>query len=149
VISIFNNKPSIKNSKMKKTIIRECIRTAIEKNKYHPVGNGLKRHFSFIIQDNKIIEIGFNKNQKPLPGYPEYSKIHSENDAFRKAKGLINFSKRWDVINIKITKRGLLRLSKPCKCCFRFLSNLGCHSVVFTTGLDYSFSTIYLKSSFN
>lgn len=129
---------------MKKILFRDCIRIAKDKNNFHPVGKYSKRHFSFLIQDNKIVEIGFNRNADPLPGYPSYGKIHSENDVYRKAKGIMDFSRRWDLINVKMNKKGDVCISKPCKCCCNFLFNLGCKSVWFTNGVQ-GFSRVILQ----
>ncbi len=120
---------------MRKRILRECLRIARAKcNPNHPQ-YGCYIHFSFIVQDNKIIEYGVNREGTPLEGfgYPEFGKIHSENDAYRKAKGVLNNQKSFEVVNIRLNKQGETRLSKPCECCYAFLGVVGCRDVYFST----------------
>ena len=124
---------------MKKTIIYQCLQIAQNaiKQKKHPQWKCYK-HFSFIIQQSKIIEWGMNRSSEPLIGYPEYGKLHSECDAFFKAKGLLEHNKPFQVINIRCSSDGRLKMSKPCNCCVKFLGRLGCSEVWFTTELGFA-----------
>ena len=65
---------------MKKKVLKECLEIAFKHtNPNHPqYGNYM--HFSFYVQDNKIVGWGTNKtgNAQTCMGYPKYSKIHSE-----------------------------------------------------------------------
>ena len=121
---------------VKKSILRQCLRISRQKNnpKLHPEF-GKFHHFSFVIQNNKILEWGTNKTGDPLTkfGYPEYGKMHSENSAYFKAKGILDHSKPWEMVNIRLNKRNEIRVSKPCKCCSSYLRILGCKMVWFTT----------------
>lgn len=134
--------PNANTSKMKKKILKECLRMALEKNPTHPEF-GRYHHFSFVIQNRKILEFGMNREGTPINGfgYPEFGKIHSETDAYRKAKGLLDSQAPFDMVNIRLSKQGFLRLSKPCSCCHAFLSMVGCRSVFFTT--DQKFGKIH------
>ena len=125
---------------MKKTLLRDCLRKAKEKNATHPQKF---KHYTFIIQDNKILEYGVNRSAEPLVehGYPAYGKIHSENDAYRKAKGLL-LPGKWEAVNIRLSKKGLTRLSLPCSCCASYLRELGCAAVTATT--DYGWARVVL-----
>lgn len=113
------------------------MQIAIEKNTpdSHPQW-GHYHHISFIVQGNKILEYGFNRSGEPIPGFgynKDFGKIHSETDAYRKAKGLLDTSKHFDVVNIRLNKASFFKLSKPCRCCYHFLSAVGCRNVYFST----------------
>lgn len=101
---------------------------------------GHYHHFSFVIQDNQIVEWATNRTANPLLkyGYPSHGKLHSESEAYRKARGLLDRMRTFDVVNIRLSKRNVLRMSKPCKCCMRFLQTVGCRSVTFSTNLGFS-----------
>lgn len=122
---------------MKRSIFTECLRIAREKNTpiHHPEW-GHFHHFTFVIQNNKIVEWSTNR---PAPfgsmiklGYSEVSKIHSEVAAYSKAKGLLN-DEPFDIINIRLRKNNDIAMSEPCPCCYNFLKNLGCKHMYFTT----------------
>jgi tRNA(Arg) A34 adenosine deaminase TadA len=123
---------------MKRKLIDECLKIALKNNKpekhqewsnYH--------HFSFVIQDDNIVSVGKNRCSSPLLylGYQLHTKMHSEVDAYFKAKGILSKKNRFEVINIRLTKTNIIRHSEPCKCCFAFLKNLGCYRVWFTTNI--------------
>jgi tRNA(Arg) A34 adenosine deaminase TadA len=127
---------------MKKQLLRDCLQRARIKNEKHPRW-GHMHHFTFVIQRAKILEYGVNR-VGPAPvgrGYPrEFSNIHSEVSAWRKASGLINPSYPIDIVNIRLNKQHVIRMSKPCDCCFGFLQALNCRAVYYTT--DNGFSKI-------
>ena len=68
----------------------------------------------------------------------EFGKIHSETDAYKKARGILNPDTHFDMINIRLNKQNMLRLSKPCACCFGFLQSLNCKSIYFTTDTGFA-----------
>jgi len=122
---------------MKQTILKECVRIAREKNQQR---DSDFRHFSFIIQRNKLVDWGTNVSRVPPMihfGYPKTSGWHSEVNAYRKAKGILEDGS-FEVINIRLNKLGELRLSKPCKCCHAFLKELGCSYVYFSTDVGFA-----------
>ena len=85
---------------MKKSILKTCIQMAISKNnpESHPEWGNF-HHFSFIVQAGKILSMGFNRQVTDAPlGYKEYNKLHSEWDVYRRAKGIINRTKGFDVV---------------------------------------------------
>jgi hypothetical protein len=133
---------------MNKTLLREALRLSMSKNtpEHHPCFYNKSHHFSFVVQCGKIVEMGVNKNFDPYIrfGYPDYAKIHSECDAFRKARGIMDFSKRWDMVNVNLSRKGEMKISKPCPCCTNFLKIMGCTSVVFTTSAG-AFAYMNLK----
>lgn len=127
---------------MKQTILRECERLAKEKNTpelHDQWGN--YHHFSFVVQSNKILAWGMNRAGKPpvKGGYNQaFGKIHSETDAYRKARGILDHDKPFEVVNIRLNKRNKLRISKPCKCCYNFLQQLNCKAVYFSTEVGFA-----------
>ena len=80
---------------------------------------------------------GWGKNQATLhsrvPGYPEYSWIHSEAAALKRAHMNTKSQESFSVINIRINRFGELRCSKPCQCCEFYLRLFGCKEVYYTT----------------
>jgi len=124
---------------MKKMILEECYRIALNniKQKKHPQWTSYK-HFSFIIQRGRIIEWGMNRCAEPLMGYPAHGKLHSECDAYFKARGLLDNTRAFEVINIRMGSNGQLKLSKPCECCQQFLKRLNCRKVWFSTALGFT-----------
>lgn len=103
-------------------------------------------HFSFIIQENKVIEWGTNNKRVPEKhnGYHrriqdiKYNpKTHSEVDAWKKARGILNKRKNFQIINVRLNRLGELRNSRPCNCCYEILKALGCNSFYFSTILGF------------
>lgn len=123
---------------MKTTILRECVRLSKEKNAKRVAQF---RHYAFIIQKNKIVDWGVNVSKaEPLTqfGYPQRSGIHAETNAYRKAKGILDQDAPFEVVNIRLNRRGDLKLSKPCSCCYNFLKELGCSFVWFSTDVGFA-----------
>lgn len=124
---------------MKNNILRECLRLAKEKNLARKDTNF--RHYSFLIQRNKIIESGQNilyAHALVYFGYPEKSGIHSECLAYKRAKGIMDHSIPFEMVNVRLSKTGNMRLSKPCKCCYNFLQTQGCTMVYFSTDVGFA-----------
>lgn len=121
---------------MRRTILKECLRIARRRNtpKLHSEF-GRFHHFSFIVQNNTIIEYGTNRVGS-IPAlehfYLERSKIHSEACAYSRAKGLLS-NTAFEVVNIRLNKKGVLRGSKPCKCCSAFLEAVGATHIYYST----------------
>jgi len=133
---------------MKTQILTDCLRQAFKLNPRHPeVKNGY-HHFSFIIQGNQILGHGYNRGGgcKPLYGYKPHQKLHSENTAYFKVKGILSNRDSFEMVNIRLTKAGESRINKPCVCCLNFLNGLGCSVVWFTTGCNsYPWARINVK----
>lgn len=123
---------------MRKTILRDCLRIAREKLPRHPEKRYL--HYTFIVQDNKIIEWATNHSANP-PIHLGYSsrledrpaKTHSEFAAWKRAKGILQHNKPFQCVNIRLNRQSELRLSAPCECCFAFLKSLACTQCYYTT----------------
>lgn len=127
---------------MNKNILKECVRLSKRQNNAdkHPQFHNYI-HWSFIVQDNMIVEIGKNKQGKPKYtnfGYIKTAKIHSEHDVYEKAKGLLKKNRPFEIVNIRLNKQGDLRLSKPCACCCKFLDFIGCKTVWFSTEVGFA-----------
>jgi len=132
---------------MKRKTLSTCLDIALKNNTpdKHPQWD-YYHHYSFIIQREKVVGFGMNRRSSPLTllGYPDYSKMHSEIDAYFKVKGLLEKNKPFEVVNIRLTKTNRIVMSQPCPCCSSFLYKSGCDSVWFTTSIN-SFAHIILK----
>jgi tRNA(Arg) A34 adenosine deaminase TadA len=124
---------------MKRSILNECLRIARGKHgPSHPAWGQKAVHYSFVVQDNKILEMGVNRPGASPPvhyGYPQYADIHSEIDAWRKARGILE-DKEWEIVNIKLLKEPPLYPvadAAPCTHCEIMLIYLGCTNLYFTT----------------
>lgn len=103
-------------------------------------------HWSFIVVNNKIVEWGCNMRGNP-PIHMGYNKktamdfpslLHSEIVAYKRASKLLGKQlKSFEVINIRLSRTGELRLSSPCKCCYPLLSELGATKFYFTTDIGW------------
>lgn len=121
---------------MKTRILKNCLEIAFKNNNptNHPQWECYK-HYTFLIQNNKIISWGTNRAGSSFTylGYEPYQKIHSEVDCWKKSKGIMDKNISFEIVNIRLTKTGMIRDSSPCKCCFAFLKNLGCKRIWFST----------------
>lgn len=129
---------------MKNGLIKEALRIAREKLPSHSQFFHWP-HYSFIVQGNKLIEWSYNTSNAPKIhfGYSTQldgglSKTHAELNAYRVAKGLLNHQKSFEIINIRLSRQGEIRLSKPCKCCFTFLQAMGCSQCWFSTDVGFA-----------
>jgi len=123
---------------MKNKILMKCMAVARKNNNpvNHPeYGNYI--HYSFIIQKNRIVDWGTNRRASALTNldYLPYQKMHSEVDAYFRAKGIMIKNEPFEMVNIRLTKTFRIRHSNPCRCCYGFLKNLNCKRVWFTTDL--------------
>lgn len=121
---------------MKKSLIKACNTIAVN-DLTRLVNNPNQRffHWTFVISGNKLVGVGRNRrgeNQFKNFGYLETANLHSEQDAYWRTKGLLT-KKQFQVLNIRLNKQGNLMLSKPCPCCFRFLTFFGCEQFYYST----------------
>jgi hypothetical protein len=126
---------------MKKKILEACLRIARTHLPNHSEYQSGFMHYTFVIQNKKIIKWATNNGVKcdlaPKLGYPKHSKIHSEPAAWKKAKGLVNRRRPFQIINIRLNRKGQMRNSKPCWYCACFLDSLNCNEVWYTTNLGF------------
>lgn len=137
---------------MKKSLLDVALYTARKKLPLHPeLGRFL--HYSFVVQNNKIIEWATNAGKCEPPRHYGYHKAdityrpkyHAEIRAYRRAKGLLN-GNPFQIINIRLNKQGVLRLSKPCRCCFDLMTVLGCTKFYYS--YKNGFETVSVNSNF-
>lgn len=130
---------------MKKSLLDEVLNIARRNiQKHREYGHFL--HFSFVIQCNKLVEWGMNNKRVPARhnGYHNriqdldyHPKTHSEVDAWKKAKGILNKKKSFQMINIRLNKKGELRNSRPCECCFEILQAMGCSKFYYSSQIGF------------
>lgn len=124
---------------MKRSIIDECIRRARMKHgPNHPSWSHKAAHYTFVVQNNKILEMGVNRPDMKPPehyGYPAHSDLHSEIDAWRKARGILDKRQQWEILNIKLLRTDGYPTADaaPCNPCVLFLISQGCLRFYFTT----------------
>jgi len=119
---------------MNKNIIKTCLRIAKNHLPNHQRKDGHK-HYTFVIQENKLVTWSTNKSGTMINGtrYANYQMYHSEFMACKLAKGLLNHQLPFEIINIRMTKSGKLKNSKPCPKCQALLKDFGCKVVVYST----------------
>ena len=119
---------------MRRKMIDKCLSIAITNLTKHEEPYC---HYTFVVQGRAIIEWGTNRRGSPLMflGYQKHTKMHSEVDAYFKAKGIMNGS--FEVLNIRLTKSGEIKNSRPCQCCFDFLKGMGCKRITFSTDIGH------------
>ncbi len=122
---------------MKRKLLETCINHAIKFLPKHPQYENYK-HYTYIIQNNKIVDFGLNRCGTPDSNYHNHCKIHSELDAIYQAYGLIDKKSSFYAINIRLTKQGLLRNSKPCTCCYNLLKTFNCKFIWYSTRIGFT-----------
>lgn len=115
---------------MSKRLFKQCLEIA--KQNIHKCTE-TNNHFSFIIQDNAIISVGYNRRGQVHKkfGYKWYSNIHSEVDAYAKAMDKLD-KRAFSIINIRLNNQLETMLSSPCTCCHQYLTILGCNKVIYS-----------------
>jgi tRNA(Arg) A34 adenosine deaminase TadA len=105
------------------------------------------RHFSFIVERNKIVSFGWNSSLKTHPlaakfGH-KFSSIHSELHAIKNfpysPKELVHY----DFINIRINRNHTYCLSKPCIHCMQLLIAFNIPKVIYSIN-NTQFGELYL-----
>ncbi len=98
--------------------------------------NANKRHFSFIVNKNKVISYGWNNGWKSHPLAFRYkhrfSNIHSELAAIRNFPYPPRFLADYKLINVRLLADKSLGYSFPCCYCLKLLSDLGLQRVYYT-----------------
>ena len=95
------------------------------------------RHWTFVFQFGRLVEWG--RNTKTITalshlGYdPEYQFAHAEPIALRRAWGLLDKSKGFTIVNVRLLANGKLAISKPCQVCFPLIVASGCTECFWTT----------------
>lgn len=129
---------------MKKSIFNAALQIAKSKLHKHPQVDCYP-HYCFIVQDNRIIEWATNSSHIPPKHYGYHRtddptfvpKLHAEVFAYKRAKGLLNHDDPFEIINMRFTKNGLMRLSKPCKSCFHLMKVFGCKKFYYSSEVGF------------
>ena len=118
---------------MRKYVLREALRVASRHNPRHPEW-GNYHHYSFVVQRNTILAWATNRTGPPFRrlGFDEDQKQHAEPLAWLRARKKLSPG-LFEVVNIRLNKRGDLRLSRPCACCTSFLAAAGCTAIWYST----------------
>ena len=126
-----------------KRLINESVRIARSKIMNHPQRD-CYLHYSFIIQDNKIVEYSTNGTWEPPVyfGYHRFEgdskpKLHAEIWAYKKARGILNHRENFQVINIRLNKQGEIKMSKPCKACYHLMTSFGCNKFWYSSEIGF------------
>jgi hypothetical protein len=130
---------------MKKSILDEALAISRRNKSKHPELEHFL-HYSFIIQENKIVEFGLNNKGVPHRHYGYHDRIkdhryspktHSEIAAYRKARGILDKRKNFQIVNVRINKAGDVRNSKPCSCCYAIMKALGCSRFFYSSDVGF------------
>ena len=126
---------------MKKSLFEEALSIAIKKIEFHPQYRNFI-HYSFVVQNNKILGYGKNNFREPPKYYGYHEKFrdkqivprfHAEIDSYFNSRHLIDRRFPFDMINIRLNRQLKIRLSKPCEPCFNLLTDLGCRRFYYSS----------------
>jgi tRNA(Arg) A34 adenosine deaminase TadA len=94
------------------------------------------KHFSFILHKKRIVSVGWNNTNKSHPIAKKYghrfNSRHSEVHAVSKFPYRIKKLRDCVIVNIRLTKKGKIAISKPCRFCQQFLAEIRIKEVWFT-----------------
>ena len=132
---------------MKKSLLNIVFRMARDKLKAHPEREHFP-HFTFLVKNSQIVCMGMNNSKIPHPkwGYQAalkdlgfQAKTHSELQALSKCRGQTS---GLIAINVRLSRKGLPRMSMPCINCYKVLQTFGVKKCYFTT--DFNWGEILL-----
>jgi len=105
--------------------------------------NGNFKHFSFVMKGSQILSIGWNdisappiRINKKLIMYP-LGGVHSELHSIKKIKNL-NCLKDCSLVNVRLNRKGQLRLSKPCNVCMTMITLLKFNKLYYSTEFGFT-----------
>lgn len=114
-------------------IINKCTKLAMAS---FDLPNSSKKHFSFIIERNKIVSFGWNDGWKSHPLAAKYghrfSGIHSELAAIRNFPYPPGYIKNFTLLNIRIRNDKTCGMSRPCLACFNLLAHFGLYNIFYS-----------------
>lgn len=132
-------------------LLEKSYEIALENLDKHPLYNEKKcfLHYSFLIINEDIHTWATNNRITPDRrwGYEKLRRwddsyipgTHSELGVIQKCFNFLKHQvKEWGIINIRLNRRGELRLSAPCFVCRGWLQALGCSKIVFTVENGWS-----------
>lgn len=117
------------NQKLMETVIR------LSKNLIELTPTRSK-HFSFACRRNTVCGIGWNKVNKTHPlamkhGY-RFNNIHSELDCIIKLDAKPSELCQYKLVNVRLDKYGIVRMSKPCIVCQKLLNVFNFNEVLYS-----------------
>jgi hypothetical protein len=129
---------------MKRSLLNQALRIAKDKLSTHPELDNFP-HYSFIVQAGKIIEWATNGAHEPPIHYGYHNrqkddgfkpKYHSETWAYKRARGILEDGS-FEIVNIRLNKKGEIRLARPCKPCYDLLTILGCRRYYYSSEVGF------------
>lgn len=131
---------------MNKALLEQAKQIAYKNLDNHPEYKHYA-HFTFVVQNNQIVEWATNNAHTP-PKHFGYGarikgakpKTHSEIMAYKRARRIIG-NQSFQIINVRLNRSYEMRLSKPCVCCHNIMKAMGC------TKFYYSSEVGFLKSA--
>lgn len=100
------------------------------------IPNSRFKHFTYIVDGNKILSIGYNNAWKTHTIANKYKHrfncIHSEVSALIRFQYPEEYLSRCKIINVRINKSGDICMAKPCNHCLPILTNVGFKEIWFT-----------------
>jgi deoxycytidylate deaminase len=104
--------------------------------KLKDVPSGTNRHFSFIIDKNRILSLGWNdyycSNRIAYDNGHVHGGIHSEFSAYVRYRGDFGRLRRCIMVNTRINSLDKIGMSKPCTVCQKFIEKVGFRKVYYT-----------------
>lgn len=132
-------------------LLEKSYEIALKNLETHPLYNEKKcfLHYSFLIINEDIYTWATNNHITPDRrwGYEKLRRwddsyipgTHSELGVIQKCFNFLRYRvEEWGIINIRLNRRGELRLSAPCFVCRGWLQALGCSKIVFTVENGWS-----------
>lgn len=114
-----------------------CVNEAKKSLSKHPIWDHPKKarffHYSYLFQAGRLVSVGMNRMGEAPVWYPDNAIVHSEVDAWRKAKNILDNSQSLEILNLRFNRFGDMRMSKPCPCCHTLLTEIGCKRMYFST----------------
>jgi hypothetical protein len=127
---------------MKKALIKQILCLCNKRLTRHPELNNFP-HYSFVIRNGKIVSWARNSKVEP----PRHFGYHRDGDATFRPKyhaELAAYRKNpvkppFQIVNVRMSRQGSLRISKPCLACAKLMTALGCNKFY------YSFNDGFLE----
>ena len=95
-----------------------------------------KKHFSFIFDNNKLINIGinnYNTNNKFIYSLNYgVKKLHSEVAAVYKYRRNLEKLKGTILVNVRVNYKGEFKMAKPCEICQQWIKLIGFKKIYYT-----------------
>lgn len=115
--------------------LKKILRLSLEISKKSDLRS---RHVSFLVKNNRILAVGFNRRKTHgfayRSGY-KYPFIHSELACLKALRQNAYKARGSVLVNVRVSRDGKrYMLSRPCQTCLTLARQSGVRSVVFTDG---------------